>query len=729
MNLNDTSSQKKKLSSKEEEILDRQRKLAAARKNGTSDVPPPPIPTSRILAASQKRLVASQKRPLRSTSEILASATSSSSSSFSMNRGSKSANKNQHDNHNDNHNASNLNVNTKKRKRNQETQKQTQKQKQQGATHIIDLTHSPSISRTNSNSQAKPPPNPSIKRPSTKRPTIRNRHSVPLASSRGRGRPSSNNVEKAILASRSRVNQNSCHGDDDKKNAKNENNKYNIGTGVSIGSNTRTNGIINVKTSSASSSSYNSSGRKGGISSLLSNAGITQEQLLQTNPSKSSLFKKKRDKQKYDDYDDYNGDDDDNDGKELTMNTYFEAIMNWDFLSCVNNEMEMKLQHSRNKTNRSNSNNTHDTSSSRSCSISKNNNTQQEDQQQHEKSLPNVFTSKRQYQNLWAPLCLNETKAQILSDALSDISQWTTATAKSTSSGGGHNKNRGRKSLSCMDFIPVMATPHSKDVGTQGTSITLILQSLPPSSSSSSTASSHLYSKNNNETSHKNKNFGNSNSNHCAYNRQSYVSNDLLVLTSDKSIFQKAAKGQLHDENTNIIQSTYNVSSNKLNKAKALLGCMGVVEYGRKTIDGLSIKVSRRSWLQLSSGKKEQRMTILNLGCNVTNIREFSALCRIGTLSLLPYVLCKKMTKAKDSLDDLSEALSGNMPASPQSSAKCDKIGLLKSMGGTAELGRGFISYASEKFNSSQVRAISAAATEYGEGGFTLIKGPPGMIS
>ena len=38
----------------------------------------------------------------------------------------------------------------------------------------------------------------------------------------------------------------------------------------------------------------------------------------------------------------------------------------------------------------------------------------------------------------------------------------------------------------------------------------------------------------------------------------------------------------------------------------------------------------------------------------------------------------------------------------------------------------GFRIFAKSKMNPSQLQAITASATEYGDGGFTLIKGPPG---
>jgi hypothetical protein len=58
--------------------------------------------------------------------------------------------------------------------------------------------------------------------------------------------------------------------------------------------------------------------------------------------------------------------------------------------------------------------------------------------------------------------------------------------------------------------------------------------------------------------------------------------------------------------------------------------------------------------------------------------------------------------------------------------AATTKAALLNKMGGTTALGKGFTKYVNSKFNQSQLMAISAAAMEYGQGGFTLIKGPPG---
>ncbi len=47
---------------------------------------------------------------------------------------------------------------------------------------------------------------------------------------------------------------------------------------------------------------------------------------------------------------------------------------------------------------------------------------------------------------------------------------------------------------------------------------------------------------------------------------------------------------------------------------------------------------------------------------------------------------------------------------------------------GSNALGIGFRIWVKSKFNQSQQGSINAATREYGDGGFTLIKGPPGMV-
>eukprot|EP00957_Ditylum_brightwellii_P200080 15252663-Ditylum_brightwellii.AAC.1 len=120
-------------------------------------------------------------------------------------------------------------------------------------------------------------------------------------------------------------------------------------------------------------------------------------------------------------------------------------------------------------------------------------------------------------------------------------------------------------------------------------------------------------------------------------------------------------------------------------------------------MDGLALKVSRRLWT-LAGG---QDMYLLKIGCNVTALREYTALCNVDNIPLISYLLCQKIPH--------------KVQPSKESSGP-NKENMLAIMGGKNALGKGFAKYAYKKFNTSQLGAISAAAREYGDGGFTLVK-------
>ena len=91
------------------------------------------------------------------------------------------------------------------------------------------------------------------------------------------------------------------------------------------------------------------------------------------------------------------------------------------------------------------------------------------------------------------------------------------------------------------------------------------------------------------------------------------------------------------------------------------------------------------------------------------------ALCRVDTIPLIHDILSDQYASGSNLQKKIKKTTSGT-----------DKAALISNMGGTGALGKGFTTYASKKFNTSQLGAISAAAQGYGEGGFTLVKGPPG---
>ena len=93
------------------------------------------------------------------------------------------------------------------------------------------------------------------------------------------------------------------------------------------------------------------------------------------------------------------------------------------------------------------------------------------------------------------------------------------------------------------------------------------------------------------------------------------------------------------------------------------------------------------------------------------------ALCRTDKIPLIHDILCDKKR---------TECSHDHVKHGQTSTSSKEKNNLLANMGGVEALGKGFTKYAIKKYNQSQLGAISAAAKGYGEGGFTLVKGPPG---
>jgi hypothetical protein len=98
-------------------------------------------------------------------------------------------------------------------------------------------------------------------------------------------------------------------------------------------------------------------------------------------------------------------------------------------------------------------------------------------------------------------------------------------------------------------------------------------------------------------------------------------------------------------------------------------------------------------------------------------LREFNALSRIDTIPLVNYLLDGKKTNPK------CETSSPENDCSEKASTKfCP----LATEGNSLPIG--FRIFIKSKLNDSQQNAITASASEYGDGGFTLIKGPPGKV-
>jgi hypothetical protein len=175
-----------------------------------------------------------------------------------------------------------------------------------------------------------------------------------------------------------------------------------------------------------------------------------------------------------------------------------------------------------------------------------------------------------------------------------------------------------------------------------------------------------------------------------------FVAGDLVCLARREDVLQLASEGRLYSECGDQDKMT-------------LHGVIGHVEYTKKSADGLKVRISRQKWIKFCKGVKLGTLYLWNLGGNVTSAREFAALCRVNTFPMLPYILCRKMTKAKDNLDLLSDSICGEMPAGVMDES-LQKDDYLKKLGGNAALGEGFVNHVRQKFNVSQLGAISSAA-------------------
>jgi senataxin len=201
------------------------------------------------------------------------------------------------------------------------------------------------------------------------------------------------------------------------------------------------------------------------------------------------------------------------------------------------------------------------------------------------------------------------------------------------------------------------------------------------------------------------------------YKDRSFISNDIVLLVREESYIWEAYGGTLLRRKRQQQQQGPGQS-----RQPNRYGIVGYIEYTRRSIEGLTVQVSKEFWSDVGTSE----MVLLKLGCNITSLREFTALCRMDSIPLLDYILRPRAGAAGPTTRIKGEdSYAAAIDPSP-SDEKRAKRDVLSMMGGPSALGKGFVDYASRKFNLSQLGAISASAQEYGEGGFTLIKGPPG---
>jgi hypothetical protein len=347
----------------------------------------------------------------------------------------------------------------------------------------------------------------------------------------------------------------------------------------------------------------------------------------------------------------------------IEPNDYWKCIKSWDFINDLNEKMG--TTQNRDGGNKANGKDDTTTQGKRKLDdIGKGHAKQQPATTNSSslKPLPDTFASYREYCALWAPLCLDEARAQILSDAIADIPYW---------KNNNNNANPSDKSPVRVQLEPIKADVNgsSESMGVRVKSV------LTPD-----------------------------------YKDRSFMSNDIVLLVVKESYLWEAFNGTLREQK-------------QQQQSCTRYGLVGHIEYSRKSIEGLTIQVSRSLWSEFRSSE----MVLFNLGCNITSLREFTALCRMDSIPLLDYILAGSVTQKLKSTEANGGASRSHSDGYDSSEVeKRAKKKIISSMGGAAALGKGFADYASRKFNLSQLGAISAAAQEYGDGGFTLVKGPPG---
>ena len=284
-------------------------------------------------------------------------------------------------------------------------------------------------------------------------------------------------------------------------------------------------------------------------------------------------------------------------------------------------------------------------------------NSHSEGAQSARKPLPNIFLNVKQYIALWAPLCMAECKAQVIQEAATGMTAPLAVKVTTGASSLRHPHNRGNfNNQAVVDFTSAFEEHE-----------TATYVKLTPEQRGKG-------------------------------DNMSFMTHDLcLLLAADRRDLLKQLR-----QGTAVLPAQ--------ETSWDLAGLVGHVEATRKGVFGLTLKVSKRKWAKM---RNTNLMYLVKLGCNITALREFTALCRVDMLPLQKYLLGQHLER------DKPRKLSRH-----QSTQQ-----LLNQMGGKAALGEGFLHYAQNKFNNSQLTAIAASAAEYGDGGFTLIKGPPGTGS
>jgi senataxin len=295
------------------------------------------------------------------------------------------------------------------------------------------------------------------------------------------------------------------------------------------------------------------------------------------------------------------------------------------------------------------------------------------------KPVPDTFINCRHYIAVWAPLCLAECRSQLLSEVMTEYGQMNSRSSP-------------------LLLVDVDTTWKTGNRGNHQHHDQLVHSELL----TDTIDSCHVMIK------AKKRGDGN----------RKFFPHDIccLVPVEKKDTVEALLRGQQRGKKNTNNGSLFN-NSYGFQEEVFLKSCVvGHTKAHRSSVDGLILKISKRKWAQV--GTKE--MYLLRIGSNITALREFTALCNLELIALNKFILGQHIDEAKRSGQIKKLGQAGDA-ADPR-----HKMKLLKNMGGVEALGKGFTNYVYKKFNPSQLMAISQSSQGYGDGGFTLIKGPPG---
>jgi hypothetical protein len=241
--------------------------------------------------------------------------------------------------------------------------------------------------------------------------------------------------------------------------------------------------------------------------------------------------------------------------KHFDMDDFWRTLRSWDFVTELNQSMKRDAQNDE------------------SSSISKNNG-----RGLNAEPLPDEFHCPEEYIARWAPLQIQETKAQILAEMSS-------------------NRTVSYQTLT----VPVQVTPkkdNKNDSYSECIWLNIAQTSAPGSANNHMSNSSRTNSRRSSDSS-----------------QTDFLPNDLILLTCDSSIVEQAYKGILRppDKSSYSMTSLLSLQSPFV---EGRLAVVGTVTQRCRNLDSLVIQVSRRLWKPTSMGPSE--LFLLRLGSNIT---------------------------------------------------------------------------------------------------------------